>query len=114
MHLPKKAERLRIYTGESDRFQGRPLHDVILEEARRQGLAGGTVMRGMAGFGANSRVHTTRILRLSEDLPVVTEIVDDPDKIEAFIPYLEGIIAEGMVVREKVEVLVYRHNAKGD
>ena len=114
MHLPKQAERLRIYTGESDRFEGRPLHDVILEEARRRGLAGGTVLRGTAGFGANSRVHTSRILRLSEDLPMVTEFVDEPDRIAEFIPYLDGVIAEGMVVREKVEVLVYRHNAKGD
>ncbi len=114
MHLPKQAERLRIYTGESDRFEGRPLHDVILEEARKRGLAGGTVIRAVAGFGANSRVHTSRILRLSEDLPMVTEIVDAPDRIETFIPYLDTIIAEGLVVREKVEVLVYRHNSKGD
>lgn len=113
MHLPTQAERLSIYTGESDRFEGRPLHEVILEEARRQGLAGGTVIRAVAGFGANSRVHTASILRLSEDLPMVTQIVDDPAKIEAFIPYLDGVIAEGLVVREKVEVLVYRHNAKG-
>lgn len=114
MHLPEHAERLRIYTGESDRYQGRPLHAIILEEARRRGLAGGTVIRGTAGFGANSRVHSASILRLSEDLPMITEIVDSPDKIAEFIPYLDGVIAEGMVVREKVEVLVYRHNANGD
>jgi len=110
MQLPNKAERLRIYTGESDTVGGRPLHEIIVEEARRAGLAGATVLRGVAGFGANSRVHTTKILRLSEDLPMITEIVDASDKIDAFLPKLDGLIKEGMVVREDVRVLLYRHN----
>ncbi len=114
MKLPTKAERLRIYTGESDVVGGRPLHELIVEEARRAGLAGATVLRGVAGFGANSRVHTAKILRLSEDLPMVTEIVDEPAKIDAFLPLIDGLIKEGMVVREQVSVLMYRHNSKPD
>lgn len=110
MKLPQEAERLRIYTGESDTAGGRPLHEIIVEEARRAGLAGATVLRGVAGFGANSLVHTTKILRLSEDLPMVTEIVDAPEKIDAFLPLMDGLIKEGLVVREKVTVLVYRHS----
>lgn len=110
MKLPQEAERLRIYTGESDTVHGRPLHEIIVEEARRAGLAGATVLRGVAGFGANSLVHTTKILRLSEDLPMITEIVDAPEKIDAFLPLMDGLIKEGLVVREKVTVLVYRHN----
>ncbi|NJB66603.1 hypothetical protein GGQ74_000243 [Desulfobaculum xiamenense] len=110
MKLPLDAERLRIYTGENDRYQGRPVHEVIVEEARREGMAGATTLRGILGFGANSRVHTSKILRLSEDLPVVTEIVDAPERIEAFLPRLDAMIQEGLVVREKVQVLVYRHN----
>lgn len=110
MKLPTQAERLRIYTGESDTAGGRPLHEIIVEEARRRGLAGATVLRGVSGFGANSRVHTAKILRLSEDLPIVTEIVDSPEKIDAFLPLLDSLIREGLVVREQVQVLVYRHN----
>jgi len=110
MNLPKNAERLRIYTGESDLYKGRPLHEAIVELARREGFAGATVLRGISGFGANSRVHTTKILRLSEDLPIITEIVDEPAKIDALLPLLDGMIGEGLVVREQVQVLVYRHN----
>lgn len=111
MQLPKEAERLRIFIGESDRHNGKLLQEVIIEEARGDGLAGATAFRGVSGYGANSLVHSSRILRLSEDMPVVIEIVDTPDKIEAFLPRLDSLIQEGLVTREPVEVLMYRHNA---
>lgn len=110
MELPKNAERLSVYIGESDQRQGRPLFEVIVEEARRQGLAGATALRGVCGFGANSRMHTARILRLSADLPVVVEIVDTAERIEAFLPFVKDLLKEGLVVRESVQVMVYRHN----
>jgi PII-like signaling protein len=111
MKLPTEAELLRIFIGESDKHEGRPLYDVIVEEARRRGLAGATVLRGTIGFGANSRIHTARILRLSEDLPMVIEIVDTPEKIASFLPDLDALIMEGLVTLEKVRVFVYRHKA---
>jgi uncharacterized protein len=110
MNLPSEAELLRVFIGEGDRRSGRPLYEVIVEEALRCGLAGATVLRGTLGFGANSRIHTAKILRLSEDLPMVVEIVDTPEKIEAFLPQLDGMIDEGLVTLEKVRVIVYRHN----
>mgnify|MGYP001550598722 CR=1 FL=1 len=110
MRLPYEAERLRIFTGEKDRHKGRPLYEVIVEQARKQGLAGATVLRGVSGFGANSRVHTSKILRLSEDLPLVIEIVDEKEKINAFAAFLDEIMVEGLVTREQVQVLFYRHN----
>lgn len=110
MKLPSEAFLLRIFIGESDRRDGRPLHEVLVEEARRRGLAGATVVRGFLGFGANSRIHTSKVLRLSEDLPVVVEIVDREDRIEAFLPDLDRMITEGLVTLEKVRVIVYRHD----
>lgn len=111
MKLPSEAHLLRIFIGESDRHHGRPLYEVIVEEARKQGLAGATVLRGCLGFGANSRIHTSKILRLSEDLPMVIEIVDKPEQIEAFLPFLDRMITEGLVTLEKVNVIAYRHSA---
>ena len=108
MKLSGQAQLLRIFIGDSDRHHGRPLHEVIVETARRNGLAGATVLHGAMGFGAHSRIHTARILRLSEDLPVVIEIVDQPDRIRAFLPELEGLIAEGMVTLQAVDVILYR------
>ncbi len=110
MHLPQHAQRLRIYTGENDRRHGRPVFEILVEEARRRGLAGATVLRGISGFGANSLVHTSKILRLSEDLPLVVEIVDAKEKIDAFLPLLDEWISEGLVTVDDVEVIVYRHN----
>lgn len=110
MILPKEAKLLRIFIGESDLYLHRPLYEVIVEEARKRRLAGATVLRGILGFGANSRIHTSKILRLSEDLPVVVEIVDAEDKIEAFLPDLDKMIGEGMVTIEKEQVITYRHN----
>ncbi len=109
MHLPSEAELLRIFVGESDRHDGRPLHEAIVELARERGLAGATVLRGIMGFGAHSRVHTAKILRLSEDMPMVVEIVDTPERIEAFVEEIDGVIDEGLVTLEKVRVIAYRH-----
>ena len=114
MRMPKNAERLRIFTGEQDTHQGRALHEVIVERARKAGLAGATVLQGIMGFGANSRVHTAKILRLSEDLPLLIEIVDAPEKIEAFLPELDELIQEGLVTLEPVNVLYYRHSCGVD
>ncbi|MCW5862592.1 MAG: DUF190 domain-containing protein [Anaerolineae bacterium] len=109
MKLLTEARLLRVFIGESDKFEGRPLYQVIIERARRRELAGATVLRGYLGFGANSRIHTARVLRLSEDLPMVIEIVDEPERINAFVAELDEIIGEGLVTLEKVEVILYRH-----
>ena len=108
MKLPAQAELLRIFIGEDDKYHGRPLYEAIVMEAREQGLAGATVLRGMLGFGAHTRLHTAKILRLSEDLPMVVEIVDAAEKIEAFLPSLDDMIEEGLVTVEKVRVIYYR------
>jgi hypothetical protein len=113
MKLLTEAKLLRIFIGESDKFEGRPLYQVIVERARQRGLAGATVLRGYLGFGANSRIHSARVLRLSEDLPMVIEIVDEPERIAAFVAELDGIIKEGLVTLEKVDVAIYRHNGAG-
>ena len=110
MTLPEEAELLRIFVGESDKHHGRPLYEVIVEEARRKGLAGATVLRGTLGFGAHSRIHTAKILRLSEDLPMIIEIVDKPERIAEFLPELDQIMDEGLVTLEKVRVIIYRHS----
>lgn len=107
--LPTEALMLRIFIGEGDKIDGKPLYEAIVHQARRSGLAGATVLRGILGFGANSRIHTSKILRLSEDLPLVVEIVDETEKIEAFLPYLDQVIKEGLVTLERVRVLVYRN-----
>ena len=108
MQLPKEASLLRIFLGESDHAKGRPLHEVLVELAREQGLAGATVLRGIMGFGASSRMHSSKVLRLSEDLPIVVEIVDTEEKISAFLPKLEGCIGDGLVTLERAQVLSYR------
>jgi len=110
--LPEDGCLLRIFIGESDRHGGRPLYEWIVMQAREQGLAGATVLRGIMGYGAHSRIHTAKILRLSEDLPIVIEIVDAPEKIEAFLPVLDEMMDEGMVTVEPVKVLIYRHGDK--
>ncbi len=108
MKPPEEAELLRIFIGESDKWKGRPLYEAIVLAAREQGLAGATVLKGQLGFGAHSRLHSAKVLRLSEDLPIVIELVDKTDRIEAFLPQLDGMIEEGMVTIEKVRVLAYR------
>ncbi|EFL51932.1 protein of unknown function DUF190 [Solidesulfovibrio fructosivorans JJ]] len=96
-----EVEVLRVYCGESDRSDGRPVYEVIVEEARRHGAAGATVLRGVLGFGAGSLVHTAKLLRLSEDLPMVVEIVDRPERIEAVLPRIEGVIKGGLITRQR-------------
>jgi hypothetical protein len=114
MKMEGEGQLLRIFIGESDRWEGKPLYEAIVRSAREQGLAGATVLRGMEGFGADSRIHTVKILRLSEDLPIVIEIVDRQDRIEQFLPTLDKMVGEGMITVEKVHVLAYRHSAKTD
>lgn len=104
-----KGKRLTIYVGESDRWEGRPLYMVILETLRREGMAGATVYRGVAGFGAHSRIHTTTLLRLSADLPLVIEVVDTPERIERVLPLIGPMIQEGLITLEDVEILKYTH-----
>jgi PII-like signaling protein len=103
---------LRIFIGESDRWHGRTLHEALLLKARESGLAGATVVRGVGGFGAHSRIHTAKVLRLSEDLPMIIEIVDREDRIRAFIPTCDEMIVEGLITLERVEILKYSAGAK--
>jgi hypothetical protein len=107
MQIPKQAVLLRIFFGEDDRNGGRPLYEAIVLKAREMHLAGATVLRGPMGFGHSSRLHTTKILRLSEDLPLIIEIVDSEEKINEFIPVLDGLMTSGLVTLEKVQVLQY-------
>jgi len=111
MQLPHDSVLLRIFIGESDRHAGRPLYEAIVLRAREVGLAGATVLRSPMGYGATSRLHTAKILRLSADLPMVIEIVDEEAKINACLPRLDGMIGGGLVTLEKVKVLRYRHGA---
>src|SRR5437879_13919157 len=99
---------LRILIGESDRWHGKPLYEAIVQYVRKEGLAGATVIRGIEGFGADSHLHTSRILRLSEDLPVVIEIVDTPEQIDRVVPILDEMVAEGMLTLERVHIVSYR------
>lgn len=107
MQLPKDAILLRIFVGESDQFGDRPLYEAIVTKAREMQLAGATVLRGPMGFGHSSLLHTAKILRLSEDLPLVIEIVDGEEKINKFLPALENMISSSLVTLEKVKVLQY-------
>lgn len=99
---------LRIYLGESDQWHGRPLYQAIVERLRERGLAGATVLRGIEGFGAKQHLHTTRLLSLSSDLPVLIEAVDSVEKIRAIIPEMDEMLGDGLITLEKVEVIVYR------
>ena len=108
MRTEADAQRLRIFINESDRWEGKLLYEVIVRAARDQGMAGATALSGIEGFGANNRVHTVKILRLSEDLPIVIEIVDRPERIAAFLPALEGMVAEGMMTIEQVRTFTFR------
>ena len=106
--LEGEGKLLRIFVGESDLWHGRPLYQAIVERVREHGLAGATVVRGIEGFGAHSHLHTARILRLSADLPIVIEMVDTADRIEAVLPLLDEMVGEGLVTIERVHVLTYR------
>ena len=111
MKLEGEGQLLRIFTGENDRWHGRPLYEAIVSRAREAGLAGATVLRGLMGYGAASRIHTAKVLRLSEDLPIVVEIVDRSDRITAFLPSLDEMVTDGLVTLERAQVITYR--AKG-
>lgn len=101
---------LKIFIGESDRYKGKPLYEQIVLKARELNLAGATVFRGILGFGADSRIHTSKILELSEDLPIVIEIVDTEENINKLIPFIDETVEEGLVTLEKVRVIKYRHS----
>ena len=107
MQVPQDAVLLRIFLGESDKWHGKPLYEAIVLKARELHLAGATVLRGPMGFGHSSRLHTAKILRLSEDLPLLIEIVDAEEKINAFLPELDAMMGSGLVTLEKVKVLKY-------
>ncbi len=109
MKLDEDGSLLRIHIGESDKWHGKPLYEAIVLKARELHLAGATVLRGSMGFGANSRVHTVKILRLSEDLPLVIEIVDSKEKIDELLPWLDEMVTDGLVTLERVRVIKYRH-----
>jgi PII-like signaling protein len=108
MKLEGEAKLLRVFVGESDKWQGRPLFEAIVMEAKKADLAGATVFKGFMGFGGHSRIHSAKILQLSEDLPILIEIVDSEEKIRGFLPTLDAMIGEGLVTMEKVEVIRYR------
>jgi PII-like signaling protein len=109
LKLPEEARRLSIYTGERDKIEGKPLVEAVVEKARELGLAGATVLRGALGYGANSRMRTSKILMLSQDLPLVVEIIDSAEKIDRLLPWLDEVIREGLVTIEPVTVFFYRH-----
>lgn len=115
MTLSKDGKLLRIFIGENDKHEGSPLYEWIVRKARENGLAGATVLRGLEGYGAQSRLHTAKILRLSSDLPIVIEIVDSEEKIESFLSLIDDAIGEGLATMEKVEVRFYRSGkSRGD
>ncbi len=108
MKIPEEGHLLRIFIGENDKWRNRPLYEAIVLKARELHLAGATVLRGPMGFGARSRLHTTKILRLSEDLPIVIEIVDSKEKIDELMPHIDEVVTEGLVTLERVQVIKYR------
>ena len=114
MELPENCQRLRIYVGESDTWEHRPLYEALVVKAREEGMGGATVFRSPMGFGANSRIHTSKILNLSTDLPVIIEIVDAEAKIQTFVSNLGGMIPGGLITLEEVKVIHYRQKAAGE
>lgn len=111
MKIPSEGKLLRVFLGETDRWQGRPLYEAIVLEAKKDGLAGATAIKGFMGFGCKSHLHTSKILRLSEDLPIIIEIVDSEEKINRFLPKLDQMVKEGLITLEKAQVVMYRANA---
>jgi uncharacterized protein len=114
MRLQGPAKRLTVLVGETDRWHHRPLYTEIVHRAHAAGMAGATVLRGIEGYGASRHLHTSRILSLSEDLPVAVVMIDDPDRVAAFLPQLDELIGEGMVVVDDVEVITYRGRGQDD
>ena len=110
MDITGPAKMLKIYIGESDKWHGKPLSTELVQRLRAEGMAGATVLRAVEGFGANSRVHTAHILRLSEDLPLVVEVIDRPDRIEHILPTIDEMVGDGLVTMLDVQVVHYRHS----
>ena len=110
MNISEEGQLLRIFIGESDKHDGLSLYEWIIRQARQHGMAGATVLRGIAGFGAASRIHTTNILRMSLDLPIIVEIVDTQERIDSFIPIIDTVVKEGLVTVEKAHIKLYRAN----
>jgi PII-like signaling protein len=108
MKIPTEGKLLRIFIGEADRWQGRPLYEEIVRRSREEGLAGATVFKGVLGYGCKSHMHAAKFLRVSEDLPIVIEMVDSEEKIAKFLPHLDELVREGLVTLEKVQVVMYR------
>ena len=113
MHIEGDAQRVQVFIGERDRWQHKPLAEAIVEMLRAEGCAGATVVRGSAGFGANSRIHTDSILRLSEDLPVIVTFVDSAERVERVLPKLDEMVSGGLVTIDEVRVFRYRHAQEG-
>ena len=111
MKIEGEAQRVRVYIGESDHWHGKPLFAAIVERCRQEGLAGATVLRGIEGYGAHTRIHTARILRLSEDLPVVVDIIDRAERIERLLPILDEMVTEGLITLENIHIVKYVHGA---
>jgi PII-like signaling protein len=110
MKLPEEGMLLRIFVGETDQYKGKALYEQIVLKAREMNLAGATVVRGLMGFGADSRLHTAKLLRLSEDLPIIIEMVDTEEKLQGILPFLDEVVTEGLITLEKVRVIKYRHS----
>src|SRR3989338_3583866 len=110
MKIPTDGKLLRIFIGESDKWHGKPLYQSIVELAKERRMAGATAIKGFMGFGCKSHMHTTKLLRLSEDLPVIIEIVDSEEKINRFLPSLDSMVQEGLITLESVNVVMYRAN----
>jgi uncharacterized protein len=110
MKLPEQSTLLRIFIGESDKYNHKPLYEQIVLKARELNLAGATVIRGILGFGADSRLHTAKLLNLSFDLPIVIEIVDTQENLDKLLPFIDEVVIEGLVTMEKVKVIKYRHS----
>lgn len=108
MKIPAEGKLLRIFIGESDKWQGKPLYEEIIYLARKNGMAGATAIKGFMGFGCKSHMHTAKLLRLSEDLPIIIEIVDSEEKINQFIPSLDEMVKEGLITLEKANIIMYR------
>jgi PII-like signaling protein len=108
MKIPADGKLLRIFIGEADRWNGKPLYEEIIFLAKKKGLAGATAIKGFMGFGCKSHMHTANLLRLSEDLPIIIEIVDSQEKINQFIPQLDSMVKEGLITLEKASVVMYR------
>jgi PII-like signaling protein len=114
MRIPQEGLLLRIFVDENDTLHGRPLYEVIVKEAQKLGLAGATVLRGVMGYGATSHIHSARVLRISEDLPMVVEMVDEEENIQKLMPFLDEHVGEGLITMERVRVIMYRHDSKED